>query len=218
MKTAVTYHRVSTADQRPELARDELRAAAAARGLEVLEEIEETGSGARNDRPGLRRVLELARAGRVGRVLVWKLDRFGRSVLDVLTNVQALNRAGVTFVATSQGLEVGADSGPMGNLVLQVLAAIAEFEREIIRERTRLGLKAARAKGVKLGRKSTLTYDQVMRGLRMRELGGTWNAIADKLGTTKGAIWAACTRKQPELFSSSRTGSERTKGRQPHGK
>jgi DNA invertase Pin-like site-specific DNA recombinase len=152
VKTAVTYHRVSTVDQHPELARDELRRAAAARGLEVVAEVEETGSGARNDRPGLARVLELARAGQVAHVLVWKLDRLGRSSIDVLATVRELERAGVTFWATSQGLEVGPGSGPMGRLVLQVMAAMAEFEREIIRERTRLGLDGARARGVRLGR------------------------------------------------------------------
>lgn len=149
---AVTYHRVSTRDQRPELAREELRRAAAARGLELLEEIEETGSGARNDRPGLARVLELVRRGQVTHVLVWKLDRFGRSTLDVLANVHELERAGATFTATTQGLEVGPAAGPMGRLVLAVLAAVAELERETISERTRLGLAAARARGVKLGR------------------------------------------------------------------
>lgn len=150
--TAVTYHRVSTRDQRPELAREELRRAARARGLRLVEEVEETGSGARNDRPGLARVFELARAGHVAHVLVWKLDRFGRSVLDVLSNVQELELAGVTFSATSQGLEVGPRAGPMGRLVLTILAAIAELERETISERTLLGLEAARRRGVKLGR------------------------------------------------------------------
>jgi DNA invertase Pin-like site-specific DNA recombinase len=85
-------------------------------------------------------------------VLVWKLDRFGRSALDVLSNIEALDRAGVSFVATTQGLETGPKAGAMGKLVATVLAAIAEFEREIIRERTRLGHAAARRKGVHIGR------------------------------------------------------------------
>jgi len=152
VKTAVIYHRVSTLDQDPALARDELRRGAAARGLELLDEIEETGSGARNDRPGLARVLELAARARISHVLVWKLDRFGRSALDVLANIEALDRAGVTFVATTQGLETGPRAGAMGKLIATVLAAVAEFERELIRERTRLGHAAARRKGVHIGR------------------------------------------------------------------
>ena len=143
----VTYHRVSTRDQRPELARAELRRAAELRGIDLVEEIEETGSGARNDRPGLWRVLELAGRGEVTFVLVWKLDRLGRSTLDVLANVEELERAGVTFVATTQNLEVGPRAGAMGRLVLRILAAVAELERELISERTVLGLVAAARRG-----------------------------------------------------------------------
>jgi DNA invertase Pin-like site-specific DNA recombinase len=149
---AVTYHRVSTRDQDPTLARRELRAAARARGLRLVDQVEETGSGARNDRPGLRRVLELVNAGAVAYVLVWKLDRFGRSTLDVLANVKALNEAGATLVATTQGLEVGPRSSAMGRVVLTVLAAVAELERETISERTLLGLEAARRRGRLIGR------------------------------------------------------------------
>ena len=152
MKYAVTYHRVSTADQDPTLARAELRRAAEARSLILVAEIEETGSGARNDRPGLHQVLDLARWHQVDHVLVWKLDRFGRSTIDVLTNVEQLERMGCTFISTTQGLEIGPGAGAMGRLVLQVMAAMAEFERELIRERTRLALAAARSAGRKLGR------------------------------------------------------------------
>src|SRR4051794_25036796 len=115
---AGTYHRASTVDQDPTLARDELRRAAIARGLDLVAEIEETESGARNDRPGLRRVLELVHQHRIAYVLIWKLDRFGRSVLDVLTNVRALKSAGVTLIATSQGLEAGPRPGAMGDMVV----------------------------------------------------------------------------------------------------
>jgi putative DNA-invertase from lambdoid prophage Rac len=148
----VTYHRVSTRDQRPELARLELRRAAELRGLDLVEEIEETGSGVRGDRPGLARVLELVGRAEVAYVLVWKLDRFGRSTLDVLSNVQRLERSGVTFVATTQGIEVGPGAAAVGRLVLTVLAAVAELERDMISERTVLGLAGARARGKVLGR------------------------------------------------------------------
>jgi DNA invertase Pin-like site-specific DNA recombinase len=149
---AVTYHRVSTRDQDPALARTELRVAAAMRCLDLVEEVEETGSGARGDRPGLARVLELARAGLVRYVLIWKLDRLGRSTLDVLATVEELESCGVSLIATSQGLEVGPGDSPMGRMVLRILAAVAELESEMISERTLLGLEAARRRGVKLGR------------------------------------------------------------------
>lgn len=119
-----------------------------------MAEVEETGSGARGDRPGLASVLELARKGLISHVLVWKLDRLGRSTLDVLATAEELEHCGVTLTATSQGLEVGPGAGPMGRLVLRLLAAIAELEREMISERTILGMDAARRRGVKLGRPS----------------------------------------------------------------
>jgi putative DNA-invertase from lambdoid prophage Rac len=143
---------VSTIDQHPENAREELRRAVALRGLELVEEIEETGSGAKNNRPGLTRVLELVRAGQVEHVVVWKLSRFGRSALDLEIQLAELERAGVTFFSTSEGLEVGRHAGPVANLVRRMLSAMAEFEREVIRENTRLGLEAAVRRGVKLGR------------------------------------------------------------------
>src|SRR5712691_8088658 len=83
------YHRVSTRDQNPKLGRRELHQGAGARGLRIALDIEETGSGALNNRPGLRRVMDAARKGEIGCVIVWKLDRFGRSSLDVLANIQA---------------------------------------------------------------------------------------------------------------------------------
>jgi DNA invertase Pin-like site-specific DNA recombinase len=149
---AVAYHRVSTIDQRPELAREELRRAARARDLELVAEIEETGSGARNDRPGLARLMDLVHQHRIAWVLIWKLDRFGRSVIDVLTNVRKLKQHGVTLVCTSQGLEVGPRGNAISDVIVTVLAAAAELERNVISERTRLGLVGARARGKILGR------------------------------------------------------------------
>jgi putative DNA-invertase from lambdoid prophage Rac len=148
------YHRVSTLDQNPALARDELHAAALQRGGVVALDVEETGSGAKNNRPGLAQIMEAARAGKLDAVLVWKLDRFGRSTLDLLANVQALETYGCRFIATTQGLDVGGrgGSGAMGKMILTVMAAMAEFERELIRERTVLGMANARAKGTRSGR------------------------------------------------------------------
>jgi putative DNA-invertase from lambdoid prophage Rac len=178
--TAVSYHRVSTVDrQDPSLARDELRRAAELRGLTILEEIEETGSGARNDRPGLRRVLELAASGKITHVLVWKLDRFGRSALDLLSNVQALERMGVAFVATSQAIEISPTSGAMGRLMLTMLSAVAEFERSIIVERTRLGVSVARQRGKRLGRPSTaIPSGALARAAELRTDGASWSEVA----------------------------------------
>lgn len=146
------YHRVSTLDQNPALARDELRAAVARLGGEVALDIEETGSGARNDRPGLQKLMESARRGKLDAVIVWKLDRFGRSALDVLANIRDLDAAGVCFLAITQGIDIRPGGDAMSRLMLTMLAAVAEFERDLIRERTRLGMAKARESGKRIGR------------------------------------------------------------------
>lgn len=157
-RLAVTYHRVSTIDQDSAAARTELRAACAARGLTIVEEVEETGSGAKADRPGLLRAMELATTGKVGAVVVWKLDRFGRSALDLLGNVEALVRTGARFVAVTQGLDVQEGGDPTSKLTLTILSGVAEWERAVIRERTRMAIDGRRRevklKGGFVGRKS----------------------------------------------------------------
>jgi DNA invertase Pin-like site-specific DNA recombinase len=182
MTRAALYHRVSTLDQDPTLARAELRTAAVVRGLAVVTEVEETGSGARNDRPGLVRILDDARRGRVDVVLCWKLDRFGRSALDVLANVRALEDAGVRFIATTQGIDVKPGGDAMSRLTLTMLAAVAEFERELIIERTRLGLAKARRAGQRLGRPPTGRAPDAGAVLSLRSDGIPWTEIAQRLG------------------------------------
>ena len=188
MDRAVTYHRVSTSEQDETLARDELRRAAELRGLEVIEEIEETGSGARNDRPGLQRVMDLVRRGEVDVVLVQRLDRFGRSTLDLLANIQALTDVGVRFIAVVQGLDVKPHGDAMSSLILTVLAGVAEFERELISERTRAGLAKAKAKGVRFGRTPVLTQSDVALARQLRDQGKSWRAVAKELGASEATI------------------------------
>lgn len=195
---AAIYHRCSTLDQDPELARHELRAAAAARGLKVVIEIEETGSGARNDRPGLQKVLAAARKGDLGAVVVWKLDRWGRSALDVLSNIEELERSGVRFIATSQGLDIRPDGDPMSKLILTVLAGVASFELSLIRERTKLGLAKARAAGRNIGRPRKGNVAHPVEVAQLRKQGASWSLIAGKIGCTPSAArraWQKGVRK-----------------------
>jgi putative DNA-invertase from lambdoid prophage Rac len=181
---AALYHRVSTIDQDATAARDELRAAAKQRGFSIALEVEETSSGARNDRPGLQRVLEAARKHQVDAVLVHKLDRFGRSAFDLHANIRQLEDAGVRFIATTQGLDVKPGGDPMSRLVLSVLAGVAEFERDLIRERTRMGLAQARKRGVRLGRPHSPSRPSAAAVRRLRKQGLSWRAVAAELGTT----------------------------------
>jgi len=113
---------VSTVDQDPHAAELELASAAAARGVRVVLDIRETGSGAMNDRAGLRRVMDAARRGAIDIVLVWKLDRFGRSALDLLANRRELDVCGVRFVAVTQGLDLQPGGDAISRLLLGVLA------------------------------------------------------------------------------------------------
>lgn len=180
---AALYHRVSTRDQDPTLARAELLAAAAGRGLAVALDVEEHGSGARNDRPGLLRVLDAAHRGQVGAVVVWKLDRFGRSTVDLLHNIQAITRAGVRFVAVSQGIDLRGGAGDaMGNLMLTVLAGVAEFERELACERIHLGLARARREGKRFGRPRDAGAPPPGTVRHLRSLGLSWADVAGRLG------------------------------------
>jgi DNA invertase Pin-like site-specific DNA recombinase len=161
------------------------------RGFELVLELEETGSGARNDRPGWQRILKAASMGQIDAVLVWKLDRAGRSAIDVQSNIEALRRAGVRFICTSQGIDVTPAGDAASNLQLAILAAVAEFERETLRERTRLGLETAKRRGKRLGRIPRVRLDPAeVRALRSS--GSSWAEIAAHLHcTVPAARWAA---------------------------
>jgi putative DNA-invertase from lambdoid prophage Rac len=136
--TAALYVRVSTPDQSPALQIRELQAHAERQGWAIVETYSDVMSGARARRPGLDRLLADARRRRFDCVLVWKLDRFGRSLVDCLTSIQALESCGVRFLAVTQGLDTD-HHNPASRFLLQVLGAAAEFERSLIVERSRAG-------------------------------------------------------------------------------
>lgn len=138
MKVAL-YLRVSTLDQNSDMQRRELEAYAKRHEWEVSEVYEDCASGADTSRPALARLLAECAAGRVKCVLCWKLDRFGRSLADCLRTLEILDRRRVRFLAVSQGIDTDR-ANPASRFSLQVLAAAAEFERELIRERSTSGL------------------------------------------------------------------------------
>ena len=179
MKTAI-YARVSTTDQNCEVQLRELREYVARRGWEPASEYVDSGfSGAKASRPALDRLLAAASRREFDCILVWKIDRFGRSVLHLSQQLAALTSYGVRFIAVSQALDTDA-SNPSSRLMLTILAGVAEFEREIIRERTLSGVQAAKAQGKVLGRpKRVFRRDEVVR-LRDQE-GLSWRAIAKRL-------------------------------------
>jgi putative DNA-invertase from lambdoid prophage Rac len=142
------YARVSTHDQQTlPMQNRALREYAARRGWTVVTQVKEVGSGAAQ-REAREKLLEAARRREIDAVLVWRLDRWGRSVTDLLNTLQELEHLGVGFVSLTEALDL---TTPAGRAMAGLLAVFAEFEREILRERVRAGLAHARQNGKRLG-------------------------------------------------------------------
>jgi DNA invertase Pin-like site-specific DNA recombinase len=151
-KRAAIYVRVSTDRQTIENQLRELRQIAERRGWEVVKEYDDagiTGSKGRNDRPGLDELLKDAQRRRFDVVMAWAIDRLGRSLIDLLGTIQQLESCGVDLYLDPQAIDT---TTPMGRLMFQITGAFAEFERSMIRQRIRAGLKRAVAAGKQLGR------------------------------------------------------------------
>jgi putative DNA-invertase from lambdoid prophage Rac len=152
MFRAGLYARVSTNDQQTiPLQIRAMREYAVRRGWTIALHVKEVGSGA-SQRQLREKLLEAARRREIDVVLVWRLDRWGRSVADLLATLQELDHLGVGFVSLTEALDL---TTPAGRAMAALLAVFAEFEREILRERVRAGLAHARQNGRKLGRPAT---------------------------------------------------------------
>lgn len=198
----VIYARVSTDDQRCEMQLTELREYAARSGWTIAEEYIEKGfSGSKDDRPALLRLMKDANMKRFAAVIVWKLDRFGRSVRQLVTNVQRLDELGVRFLVPSQSIDTDHKS-PTGRLMMHILAAMAEFERDLIRERVNAGLTDYRhdytrgrvgkdrhsrsGKDLAVGRPQKIFRRD--EAAKLRKQGLSWRAIERKLGIPQATI------------------------------
>jgi putative DNA-invertase from lambdoid prophage Rac len=158
MFRAGLYARVSTNDQQTlSMQSRAMREYASRRGWTVAMQVREVNSGAAK-REAREKVLEAARRREIDLVLVWRLDRWGRSVTDLLATLQELEHLGVGFVSLTEALDL---TTPAGRAMAGLLAIFAEFEREILRERTRAGLAHAREKGKRLGRPATAAIHAV---------------------------------------------------------
>jgi DNA invertase Pin-like site-specific DNA recombinase len=177
------YARVSTSNghQDPEMQLRELREYAEHRGWQVTETYTDTVSGSKDSRPALNRLMADACQRRFDAVLVWKLDRFGRSLRHLVNALAELEALGVAFVSLRDNLDL---STPSGRLMFQIIGAMAEFERALIQERVRAGLRNARAKGKRLGRpRADINEAQVA---DLRHSGASWRAVAKELGIGLG--------------------------------
>ncbi len=179
------YARVSTGDQTLNLQRDALHAA----GCERV--FEETASGAKRDRPLLQEAIDYARAGDV--LVVWRLDRLGRSLQHLLMTVADLATRGIGFKSVTEQIDT---TTPNGKLVFHLFGSLAEFERDLVRERTNAGLAAARARG-RLGGRPKKLADPKQLALAQRLYDGKQTDIATickTLGISRSTLYRALDR------------------------
>jgi DNA invertase Pin-like site-specific DNA recombinase len=188
---AALYARVSTlAGQDPDMQLRELREYCQRRGLQIVEEYVDKGiSGSKERRPALDRLLMSCRKRFVDAVVVYRYDRFARSLRQLVNALEEFRALGIDFISIHEGVDT---STPNGRLIFAIFASIAEFERELIRDRVRSGLASAKAKGKRLGR-PRVDVDEARIAL-LRGQGRSWTSIACELGIGEGTARRAAQR------------------------
>lgn len=184
---AALYARVSTIGngQSPEMQLRELREYCERRGWPIAGEYIDAGvSGAKDSRPQLNTLMADAHRRRFDAVVVWKFDRFARSVSHLLRALDTFNSLGIAFISLSEQIDT---TTPTGKMVFTVLGAVAELERSLIAERVKAGLRNARAKGKRLGRPGAAVDPVRIASLRAAGLG--WKRIAKELGIGVGTLY-----------------------------
>jgi putative DNA-invertase from lambdoid prophage Rac len=193
MLRAGLYARVSNHEQQTlQMQSRAMREYAARRGWTITMQVREVGSGAVK-REAREKLLEAARRREIDLVLVWRLDRWGRSVTDLLTTLQELEHLGVGFVSLTEALDM---TTPAGRAMAGLLAIFSEFEREILRERTRAGLAAARQNGKKLGRPMTASL-QATEVRKLHRSGVSKSEIARRLEIGRTSVRRILTNRIP---------------------
>jgi len=191
------YARVSTSNgqQDPEMQLRELREYCERRGWKIASEYVDHGiSGSKDSRPALNRLMIDAKRREFDAVLVWKIDRWGRSLKHLVTSLADLDAVGIAFVSLRDNLDL---TTPSGRLMMQLLGAMAEFERALIQERVKAGLRNARAKGKRLGRPRIFVSES--RVEMLRGLGLSWRDIAKQLGVGVGTVHRVAQRRSKNV-------------------
>ena len=177
----VGYARVSTDDQRPTLQLDALKRA------DCEKVFKDDGlSGAIRNRPALLRCLKKLQCGDT--LVVWELDRLGRSLRDLITMLDDLKQRGVKFRSLTEHIDTDT---PTGRAMWQMIGVLAELERSLITERTRAGITAARKRGVKFGRKPKLTAHQIRHARTLINQGEAPQSVASLLGVSRATVYRA---------------------------
>ena len=189
MIRAIIYCRVSTGEQDSDRQERDLREFADRAGYEIVEVVRETASGAKDDRPERKKIMATARARKVSAVLVTEASRWSRSTIDLLGTLQDLNAWGISLVTLS-GISLDLNT-PQGKLMAAILSAIAEFERDLIRERVKSGIAAARAKGRKFGR-PRVSESAIALIRELRAQGKSYSQVAAASGISRTKVSELC--------------------------
>jgi DNA invertase Pin-like site-specific DNA recombinase len=180
------YARVSTKDQSCELQLRDLRTYCAARGFEPAREYIDVGqSGAKESRPELNKLMDDARKRQFDVIVVWRFDRFARSTKHLLLALEEFRSLGIQFISYQENIDT---SSALGQALFTIVSAVAQLERDLIRERVSAGIRNARANGKKLGRpKSAVDRERI---LELKAQGSSLRQIAAKLGIGYGTVRA----------------------------
>jgi len=200
MRKAAIYTRVSTLDQHPEMQQKELVEYVKRRGWSLYKEYSDKGiSGTKEHRPALDALLEDCRRKKFDFIVVWKFDRFARSLKQLLHALELFRTLGVGFVSCTEAIDT---SLPHGEMLFQIIGAIAQWERSLIVERVRAGLQHARSQGKRLGRPPL----RVLKPKEVTELRkerkrtkATFRALAAKYGTTVFTVHRLCAQKRNDV-------------------
>src|SRR3984893_4579627 len=178
------YARVSTKDQSCELQIRDLRSYCTARGFDLVREYIDIGqSGAKDSRPELNKLMDDARKRQFDVIVVWRFDRFARSTKHLLTALEEFRSLGIQFISYQENVDT---STPLGQALFTIVSAVAQLERDLIRERVSAGIRNARANGKKLGRpKSGVNLERI---LELKAEGHSLRQIAAILGVGYGTI------------------------------
>jgi DNA invertase Pin-like site-specific DNA recombinase len=188
MKRAAIYARVSTNNgQNPEMQLEEVRQYCARREMTIVREYVDKGiSGAKEHRPALDQLIADCRRRTVDCVVVYRYDRFARSLRQLVNALEEFRALGIDFVSLHEGVDT---STPNGRLVFGIFASIAEFERELIRDRVRSGIALAKSRGKRLGR-PRVVVDR-FRIATLRKEGRSWSEICEAMAISKGTAQRA---------------------------
>ena len=201
MRVAI-YARVSTKDQSCELQLRDLRAYCAARGFSVQREYVDVGeSGAKDSRPQLNDLMAAARKRLFDAVVVWRFDRFARSTKHLLLALEEFRALGIQFSSYQENIDT---SSPLGQALFTIVSAVAQLERDLIRERVSAGVRNARAKGKEFGRPRRVVNQDELRRLRLE--GASLRQIAATLGVGYGTVRVRLAQNS-ELITPSKIGS-----------